>query len=279
MDMIVAGAIFLLTIFPAVNESKKQASSPSLTPPTASKIPITSTPTPIPTEKPKEPKIHEVSTGDTMDSIAIKYYGSSKYWTTLWNDNDGIVDPRIIRSGMKLNIREVGPKEVEKLNPKLIKVQDEVLSLSPSPTLTPAPTQEVKGTETSQTPTPTAPERTPAPAGSFEEVYKQAGAKYGVPWEILYGLHHMETGGRDGAISSGYGTGAQGPLQFMPGTWAAYGADGNGDGVNDINNAVDAIHGAANYLVTHGGIEQGLKSYGGNSELVYQYARSRGWSQ
>ena len=89
----------------------------------------------------------------------------------------------------------------------------------------------------------------------------------------------METGGRDGAISSGYGTGAQGPLQFMPGTWATYGVDGNGDGVSDINNAADAIHGAANYIAAHGGVEQGLRSYGGDSNLVLNYARSRGYSQ
>lgn len=118
-----------------------------------------------------------------------------------------------------------------------------------------------------------------APAGSFDQVYKDAGSKYGIPWEILYGLHFMETGLRDGAITSGYGTGAQGPLQFMPSTWAIYGADGNGDGVNDINNATDAIYGAANYLVKHGGVEQGLKSYGGDIQKTLNAARSRGYSE
>ena len=115
--------------------------------------------------------------------------------------------------------------------------------------------------------------------GSFDEAYKQAGARYGIPWEILYGLHYMETGLRDGAISSGYGTGAQGPLQFMPGTWASYGVDGNGDGSADINNAVDAIFGAANFLTAHGGVEQGLRSYGGDTQTALNAARSRGYSQ
>ena len=33
---------------------------------------------------------------------------------------------------------------------------------------------------------------------------------------------------------------AVGPMQFIPGTWAGYGADGNGDGVRDPNNIDDA---------------------------------------
>jgi len=89
-------------------------------------------------------------------------------------------------------------------------------------------------------------------------------------------LHLIETGLRDGPISNG--AGPQGPLQFMPGTWAIYGIDGNGDGTADINNAIDAIHGAANYLATHGGVEQGLKSYGNVIDKVYAAARSRGYN-
>ncbi len=268
MEIIVAGAILLLTVIPPGSIKKPQAASQiiasKITPTTSSNI----TPTPTPTEKPLAPTTHTVEPGDTMDSIAIKYYGSSKYWTSLWNDNDFIKDPKIINSGMTLKIRNEKPTETEELKKELAALYEEINA--PTPTPTSEPEAAVAGASTQ------IPQVAPS---NLDEVYRQAGSKYGVPWEILYGLHHMETGGRDGAISSGYGTGAQGPLQFMPGTWAAYGADGNGDGVNDINNAVDAIHGAANYLATHGGVEQGLKSYGGNSDLVYSYARSRGWSQ
>ena len=118
---------------------------------------------------------------------------------------------------------------------------------------------------------------TNGPASGFDAVYQEAGAKYGVPWQILYGLHITETGGRDGAISSGHGP--QGPMQFMPGTWNAYGVDGNGDGVADINNAVDAIHGAANYLAKHGSLDSGLRSYGGNTPRTLILARERGFTQ
>lgn len=128
-------------------------------------------------------------------------------------------------------------------------------------------------------PTPTA---TPAPVVSspshFDSVYKSAGTRYGVPWQILYGIHLTEAGLRYGPISNYQGSGAQGPMQFMPGTWRAYGVDGNGDGVVDINNAVDAIYGAANYLSQHGSLDQALTDYGTNKARVYSAARSLGWN-
>lgn len=260
MGGIVAGALFLFTILspmPTSTPSKHISSpSPSKTPTSTPKPP---SPTPANT-------VHIVESGETLYTIADKYYGSEKYWINLWNDNDFIDDPRIIRNGWTLKISTSKPTNIEEPSEKLAKVYETLTS--PSPTPTPEVIKEVATASIPQGPT-----------GSFDEVYKQAGARYGVPWEILYGLHFMETGLRDGAISSGYGTGAQGPLQFMPGTWNIYGVDGNGDGAVDINNAVDAIHGAANYLVAHGGVEQGLKSYGGDSEKAKEAARSRGYSQ
>ncbi|GAB3598244.1 lytic transglycosylase domain-containing protein [Microbacterium tumbae] len=46
---------------------------------------------------------------------------------------------------------------------------------------------------------------------------------------------------------------AVGPLQFIPGTWAAYGRDGDGDGVADPNQIDDAALSAAHYLCDAGG--------------------------
>ncbi|WP_200903265.1 lytic transglycosylase domain-containing protein [Gordonia sp. w5E2] len=41
---------------------------------------------------------------------------------------------------------------------------------------------------------------------------------------------------------------AMGPMQFIPGTWAAWGADGNGDGKADPNNIFDSTYSAGRYL-------------------------------
>ena len=45
---------------------------------------------------------------------------------------------------------------------------------------------------------------------------------------------------------------AVGPLQFIPGTWATYGVDANGDGSADPHNFPDAVHAAARYLCANG---------------------------
>ncbi|MFR9772549.1 lytic transglycosylase domain-containing protein, partial [Nocardia sp. SC052] len=45
---------------------------------------------------------------------------------------------------------------------------------------------------------------------------------------------------------------AVGPMQFLPGTWGAYAADGNGDGVADPHNVFDAALAAGKYLCAGG---------------------------
>ncbi|MEU6645666.1 lytic murein transglycosylase [Saccharomonospora sp. NPDC046836] len=45
---------------------------------------------------------------------------------------------------------------------------------------------------------------------------------------------------------------AVGPTQFIPGTWARYGSDGNGDGVRDPHNIYDATVASARYLCSGG---------------------------
>jgi hypothetical protein len=46
---------------------------------------------------------------------------------------------------------------------------------------------------------------------------------------------------------------AVGPMQFIPSTWALFGADGNSDGKKDPNNIFDATLAAADYLCAGGG--------------------------
>ncbi len=45
---------------------------------------------------------------------------------------------------------------------------------------------------------------------------------------------------------------AMGPMQFLPGTWARYASDGDGDGVADPQNLYDSTLAAARYLCTGG---------------------------
>ncbi len=77
-------------------------------------------------------------------------------------------------------------------------------------------------------------------------VYMAAGERYRVDWRLLAGIGSVETDhGRNLNVSS---AGALGWMQFMPGTWAAYGVDANGDGKTDPWQMEDAVYGAANYI-------------------------------
>jgi hypothetical protein len=72
----------------------------------------------------------------------------------------------------------------------------------------------------------------------------------GLNWTVLAAVHKVETSfGRGSATSS---AGAQGPMQFMPETWRAYAADGDGDGTADINELEDSVVAAAGMLCANG---------------------------
>ncbi len=84
----------------------------------------------------------------------------------------------------------------------------------------------------------------PAPADELRAYYEEGEAVYGVPWEYLAAVNLTET--RMGRIRGLSSAGAQGPMQFIPSTWAAYGE-------GDINDPHDAILSAARYLAANGG--------------------------
>ena len=64
---------------------------------------------------------------------------------------------------------------------------------------------------------------------------------------------------------------AVGPMQFIPGTWARSGVDGNGDGVADPNNLFDAALTAGRYLCAGGG---DLRDRSQAEQAVFRYNHS-----
>lgn len=159
----------------------------------------------------------------------------------------------------------------------------------------PAPKEEVVQAEVSSS--------FPAVARRYLDIYQEAGKKYGVPWEVLAAIHKVETDfGRNTREST---AGAEGPMQFMDKTWVGwkypggtakgdlpdsvdltdpkviqqyggYGTDGDGDGIADPMNPVDAIHSAARYLAANK--KPGVDWFAPNGP-IYQYNHSMGYVQ
>ncbi len=100
---------------------------------------------------------------------------------------------------------------------------------------------------------------------SYEQLlalWQNAGAAYGVPWNVLAAINKIESNfGRNMGPSS---AGAIGWMQFMPSTWLRWGTDADGNGAADPWNPVDAVYSAARYLAASGGasdIRQAVFSY------------------
>jgi hypothetical protein len=106
----------------------------------------------------------------------------------------------------------------------------------------------------------------------------------GISWNLLAGIGRIESGHANGGATDARGTAvrpiygpsldgtlpgnevvvqnstagrvsyarAMGPMQFLPGTWAHYASDGDGDGAADPQNLYDSTLAAARYLCSGG---------------------------
>ncbi|MFI6040558.1 lytic murein transglycosylase [Nocardia sp. NPDC051321] len=125
----------------------------------------------------------------------------------------------------------------------------------------------------------------------------------GLSWSLLAGIGRIESGHAGGGRTDAAGTTvspiygpaldgtlpgneiikeasggyvrAVGPMQFLPGTWAHYAADGNGDGVADPNNVFDAALAAGKYLCS-GGLN--LRDQGQELQAVLRYNNSAAYA-
>jgi soluble lytic murein transglycosylase-like protein len=98
--------------------------------------------------------------------------------------------------------------------------------------------------------------------------YRTAERRFGVSRWILASINLIESD--FGRLRNASYAGAQGPMQFLPATWSAYGLGG------DIHDPHDAILGAANYLHASGApadYRRALLSY--NNSPLYVDAVSR----
>lgn len=102
----------------------------------------------------------------------------------------------------------------------------------------------------------------PPPPRRLLEYFKQAAKRYQLGWQYLAAIELVET--RMGRIRGLSPAGAQGPMQFMPATWAEYGH-------GSIDNQRDSILAAARFLAANGAhadISQALLRYNPSRSYV-----------
>jgi hypothetical protein len=100
------------------------------------------------------------------------------------------------------------------------------------------------------------------PAGVLLDHYRAAQRRFEVGWPVLAAVNFVESA--FGRVRNESVAGAQGPMQFIPATWEAYGMGG------DVRDPRDAIMGAANYLHASGAPgDYGRALYAYNPSRIY----------
>jgi membrane-bound lytic murein transglycosylase B len=101
-----------------------------------------------------------------------------------------------------------------------------------------------------------------APADRLRAWYREAQSRFRVRWQLLAAINFVESA--FGKVRNTSTAGAQGPMQFEPATWRAYGLGGN------VHDPHDAILGAANVLgANHGSTNERGALYRYNHSRLY----------
>ncbi len=99
----------------------------------------------------------------------------------------------------------------------------------------------------------------------LRELYRNASSRYGIDPRLLEAVHQVETGKSTSCVANHSGSGATGPMQFLPSTFRHY-SDGD---ICSVNDALDA---AANLLASSGAssgdIDSALFSYNHSTSYV-----------
>ena len=131
------------------------------------------------------PRTYAVRSGDTLWSIAVKFYGSGFQWEKIWHANPQITDPNEISPGERLVI--------------------------PGGTAPSAGTEAISSSRDVSRSLP----GVPATAAYY---IRQAATALHLPVAVVAAQNYVESSyGQNMGPSS---AGAMGPWQFMPGTWA-----------------------------------------------------------
>lgn len=99
------------------------------------------------------------------------------------------------------------------------------------------------------------------PAARLERWYREGQRRSGVPWQVLAAINYVESD--FGRVRNESVSGAQGPMQFAPSTWRAYGR-------GNVHNPHAAILAAARFLRA-GGAPHDLRG------ALYRYNPSRAY--
>ena len=151
--------------------------------------------------KPASPaRVYVVQAGDTLWSIAQRFYGNPLMWSHIYYANESqINDPNEIHQGQKLAIPGTGTSNATR-----------------NATSNAANNATTSATADSRS---AAPARASSPS-SVTGYIQQAARGTGLPESVVAAQIEVESNYESGAVSP---AGAEGPYQFMPSTWATLG--------------------------------------------------------